>query len=320
MIVSFGLLSSTAIVGFALYRLISGNALAGALNLGIASLILTAVGIAIFSGRNRLAGILFVLVISSGAFASTLFIGSTGLQWSFLVLWINFVLSERRVALGANLGLLLLISLSGAGFDSGTELTTYLITGSLVTCFAYIFATRLRHQQQQLEVLATSDPLTQAGNRRSLRSNLLAAISEHRRSNRPYTLMLLDLDHFKKLNDRHGHEAGDQALREFAELLRANVRTGDSVYRFGGEEFVVLFPDTGVEAAERVTRALHEKASGKLSTPGGFVRFSAGVAVLRQDQSMDDWLAAADSALYDAKSQGRGQVRVSDGSTTDPQH
>lgn len=320
MIVAFGMLSSTVILGFAAFRFLTGNTLAGMLNLGIAALILVAIARAVVSERNRLAGIIFVTSISSGAFASTWLLGSTGLMWSYLALWINFVLTERRIALTANVGLLMVISLTGSGLDSGTELTTYLITSSLVTCFAYIFATRLSHQQEQLELLATRDPLTQTGNRRSLRADLLAAVNEHRRSKRPYTLMLLDLDHFKQLNDSHGHEAGDQALREFAGLLRANIRAGDSVYRFGGEEFVVLFPDTDGEVAERVTRALHESASGQLSTPAGLIRFSAGVAVLRQDQSMDDWLAAADSALYQAKSEGRGQVKLTDHSPHGYQH
>ncbi|MGY6555708.1 MAG: GGDEF domain-containing protein [Wenzhouxiangella sp.] len=317
MLVAFGLLTSFAIAGFAIYRFLSGNLWGGVFNLLVMLLILSVMAHAVRTDDTRQAGILFVTVITLGALGSSLMFGVTGLSWSYLVLWINFVLTERRVALAMNLLLLGLTGINPGLFDGLTALTTYLITGALITTFAYIFAKRSSYQQEQLEVLATQDPLTLTGNRRSMRQDLIAAVEDHRRSGRPYTLMLLDLDFFKHLNDRHGHDAGDQALRDFAALLRANVRAGDRVYRFGGEEFVVLFPDTGAEAAERLTRSVHEKASGTLPTPEGPICFSAGVAALEAEQTPDTWLTAADRALYQAKSDGRGRVKFSQPATVE---
>lgn len=311
MIVAFGVLAAGAIFGFAVFRYLTGHWIGALINLGIMLLVLSVMLYAVFSGRSQRAGALFALVTAIGVFGSSLGMGQTALFWSFLVFWINFVLADRRWALGVNIALLVALLANQSLFDSGTEFTTYLITAVLSTAFGYIFAYRLAYQQNQLELMASRDPLTGAGNRRSMRRELVRALEDHARTGRAYTLMLLDLDHFKELNDTHGHDAGDQALRDFADLLTAHIRSIDGLFRFGGEEFVVLFPDTGAEAAERLTRTLHEKTSGALNGPGGLLHFSAGVAVLDGDEDMDAWIRRADRALYRAKENGRGRLEIS---------
>lgn len=311
MIVVFGLVSGSVIAGFAVFRLLTGNLVAAGLNVLISGLVLGAVAYVITTGRNQAAGVAFVMVITLGAFFSTLLVGTTGLSWSFLAFWINFVLTDRRVALAANLMLLLLISFATSAFDSTLALATYLITSLMITVFGFIFAKRLSSQQTQLEQMASRDPLTDAGNRRSLQQGLRSAVADHRVSQRPYALMMLDLDHFKALNDRYGHEAGDKALREFAALVPTRIRRDDGFYRFGGEEFVILFRDLDADRVETVAQAVHAKTSGAVDSPGGKIAFSAGVASLRDGQDVDAWLAAADQALYRAKAEGRNRVRYS---------
>jgi len=311
MIVVFGLVSGSVIAGFAVFRLLTGHLVAAGLNALISGLVLGAVAYVITTGRNQPAGVAFVLVITLGAFFSTLLVGTTGLSWSFLAFWINFVLTDRRIALAANLMMLLLISFVTSAFDSTLALATYLITGLMITVFGFIFAARLNSQQTQLERMASRDPLTNAGNRRSLQQDLLAAVADFQSTQSPYVLMMLDLDHFKVLNDRYGHEAGDKALRDFGALIPSRIRRDDGFYRFGGEEFVILFRDLGAERVKTVTQAVHAKTSDVVDSPGGKISFSAGVAVLQAGQDMDAWLAAADQALYRAKAEGRNCVRYS---------
>lgn len=310
MILAFGILASVAIFGFAIFRYLTGYWIGALVNLAVMLLVLGVMLYAVLTGRSQRAGALFALVGAVGVFSSALAMGQTALMWGYVVFWINFVLTDRRWALVVNLALLLALVANQNLFDSGTSVVTYLITAGLSTAFGYIFAHRLADQQQKLELLASRDPLTEAGNRRCMRRELRKAIADYARSGRPYTLMLLDLDHFKALNDKHGHDAGDRALRDFADLLRSNIRIGDSLYRFGGEEFVLLFPDTGPAAAERVATTLHEKTSGILAGSTGPIHFSVGVAVLEKGESIDEWVRRADRALYQAKASGRDRVAI----------
>ena len=195
-------------------------------------------------------------------------------------------------------------------FRSALEGVTYIITALMVTTFAYIFAARLARYQNQLEMLALLDPLTFAGNRRMMRRDLNAAVSSKRRRGRDYTLILMDLDHFKGINDRFGHETGDRALREFADLVRDHIRAEDGFYRFGGEEFVLLLPDHGTDTAMDAAGSLHARISGRLDFEGTALRFSAGVAVLGTDEDWPEWLTRADRAMYRAKKAGRDRLEL----------
>ena len=308
MIIAFGVLVLSAVSLFTVYRLITGN-IAGAITNGVVmSLVGAVLLLALNTRRVRLAGVLFTLVTVVGVMLSSFTLGVTAVAWSYLVLWVNFLLSGLRFALAMNVVLIMALGFNDRLFDQLDEAATFIVTAGLITTFGFIFAWRLGRQQEQLESAALRDPLTQAGNRRLMRRDLASAIRHHAASGRSYTLMLIDLDHFKQLNDRYGHDAGDRVLRDFAAFLRRRIRGDDGLYRFGGEEFVLLFPDTDGEAAERVTRTLHESASGALSIPDGKLSFSAGVAVLRSGETPDGWIQRADAALYEAKSTGRDRV------------
>jgi diguanylate cyclase (GGDEF)-like protein len=134
-----------------------------------------------------------------------------------------------------------------------------------------------------------------------------------RRYGRPLSIVMLDLDHFKRLNDQHGHLVGDHALREAAQAIASGLRSTDSAYRFGGEEFVVLLRETGLEAAEVLADRLRE-AVRDVTVPGHpdvALSTSAGVAARRSSMShYGDLVAEADRALYEAKRLGRDRVAV----------
>lgn len=154
------------------------------------------------------------------------------------------------------------------------------------------------------------DALTQIPNRRALEETLAAEISRAQRFRHELAVLILDLDHFKETNDTHGHAAGDQLLREVAALLEASARQGDTVARWGGEEFVVVLPETSLEGAAQLAERLRA-AIGTISL-GGATRTSAscGVAALLAGDTADSLLAAADSALYLAKENGRDRTEL----------
>ena len=308
MIVLFGTLAAGVVSGFVVYRYLAGYYFGGTVNLAIVCSVLIVLVYAIRSGRTRSAGRFFAVVTVLACIASTAMFGRTGILWGYVVLWVNFLLTGRQFALVANLVLMSVLIIETSLFQSILEGVTYIVTALMVTTFGYIFAERLARYQAQLEMLALQDPLTFAGNRRMMRRDLSAAISTHRRSGKPYTLILLDLDNFKALNDDYGHETGDEALREFSDLVREQIRGEDGFYRFGGEEFVLLLPDHGAEHAREAAESLHDRISGKLRYQDHSVRFSAGVAVLRDDEDWPSWLTRADQAMYQAKRRGRDRI------------
>jgi diguanylate cyclase (GGDEF)-like protein len=317
MVVWFGLLAALIISGFAVYRFAFGYYLGGTINAVIVASVLFVTLYAIRGGNTRAAGRLFVVVIVLGCILSTAIFGRTGILWSYVALWVSFLLADRRFSLIANMLLISMVVVDTGLFASALEGVTFIITALMVTMFAYIFADRLTRYRDQLERLALQDPLTYAGNRRMMRSDFNAVMASRRRSGRDFTLVLLDLDHFKAINDRWGHEAGDQVLRDFADLVRGEIRADDRFYRFGGEEFVLLLPDTGPADAMDVARSLHERISGRLVHDGDPVRFSAGVAVLGDNEDWQQWLTRADRAMYRAKHAGRDRVEAAPAATGD---
>jgi diguanylate cyclase (GGDEF)-like protein len=174
----------------------------------------------------------------------------------------------------------------------------------------------------QLEALSLEDDLTGISNRRSFERALVDEWNRGRRHELPLALILLDLDHFKDLNDRRGHPAGDDCLRRVGRFLAETIkRTGEVVARYGGEEFAILLPGTDSTGAIRVAEALREGIE-KLGIPygngGKRVTGSCGVAALTPvaELAAESLVANADRALYAAKHSGRNCVRVADETTT----
>jgi two-component system cell cycle response regulator len=171
-----------------------------------------------------------------------------------------------------------------------------------------------RADNHRLEALAQTDPLTQLVNRRALTVRLVTEMERVRRYNAPLALLLLDLDHFKLVNDTYGHLAGDDVLFGVATLLQRAVRTVDTVARYGGEEFVIVLPETGKQGALAFAERVREKlASHRFSIAGRdeiHITGSIGVATYPAQglESVEDLFRAADAALYRAKGSGRNLV------------
>lgn len=161
---------------------------------------------------------------------------------------------------------------------------------------------------QQLQALATTDGLTGAWNRRQMEAIIQQAIDRCDRHGAPLTLIMADIDHFKKINDRLGHPAGDQALIEFCRRIQLHLRRSDGFGRWGGEEFMILLDHTDAPAARALAEKLRQLIAESPFPQVGTVTASFGVAQRREREAAADWIQRADHQLYIAKECGRNRV------------
>jgi diguanylate cyclase (GGDEF)-like protein len=167
---------------------------------------------------------------------------------------------------------------------------------------------------EELTAIARRDPLTGLGNRRALQEDLELLEARVTRYGHRYCMALLDIDHFKSYNDTYGHQAGDDVLQAVAAQLRVEARGGDALYRYGGEEFLCIFPEqslaNGTIAAQRMRAGLESLAIPHVGNDNGVLTLSAGLAVLdpSKKRSVAEVLKEADEALYRAKELGRNRI------------
>lgn len=174
---------------------------------------------------------------------------------------------------------------------------------------------RLRHNFHRSMELAVTDSLTGLYNRRYMSNHLDALLQRAKLDYKPVCVMIMDIDFFKRVNDTHGHDVGDEVIREFSERIGASVRGIDLACRYGGEEFVVVMPDTDLSVASTVSERLRRQISEKpFSASKGALELgltcSIGVTVSKEEENSDGLLKRADEALYKAKGDGRNRVVV----------
>jgi len=202
-------------------------------------------------------------------------------------------------------------TLASTAAAAGTNRTTVLALiaigvlaaiGAGLGIFAAVRSRRNRHYAQ----LAMCDALTGVGNRRRLDRDLAA---EAATGDTPVAVIMVDVDHFKRINDEHGHDAGDTALRDVAEALRREVRAGDVVYRYGGEEFCVLLAKTNATEAAQVAERIRFAVSQMSSAVDEPLTVSIGVA-LGKGEHVAQTMIRADEALFKSKGGGRNRVTL----------
>jgi diguanylate cyclase (GGDEF)-like protein len=202
---------------------------------------------------------------------------------------------------------------SGAALTAGPALLAFYAV-TIASSFAFILMHKERADRESY-ALATTDSLTGVYNRRTFAELAEPQLSRSRRSKLPVSLLMLDLDHFKRINDTYGHLAGDHVLKAFSALVRSCLRKEDLLARYGGEEFVVLLPDSPeVAAAALAERIRSEVASKPLDVNGRSIHVTVSVGVASESGEalppLESMLARADEALYAAKNQGRDRVVV----------
>jgi diguanylate cyclase (GGDEF)-like protein len=233
------------------------------------------------------------------------------LAWTYpVILFFYFILPQRTANI---VSAALVFSVSGvAWFVLEPALTarlfaTLFLTALLVNIFVGVIGDLYRQLQEQ----ATTDPLTHAFNRRHMDTVLGEAVERRARGEAAPSLVLIDIDHFKEVNDRFGHAAGDAVLCAVAATVRARSRKVDRLFRSGGEEFVLYLPATGLEGAATVAEEVRRAVAAESLPDGQALTVSAGVSELQPDETVEAWLRRADAALYEAKRTGRDRVVAS---------
>jgi len=223
----------------------------------------------------------------------------------------NYILNTKYIK---ELDIHLLVEAKLEDFTHDTKQNFYinLIISLLLTFFiAIIIIKIIKESNEKLEHLAKYDTLTNIPNRRTFRDTLLKYIALAKRNNEPLSLLFLDLDNFKSVNDSFGHKVGDEVLKEVAYILKTNTRDSDICARWGGEEFVLAFMNTNIEksfeVAEKIRTILEHSIKLKNLT-GKSVTISAGVTLYEKNESIDNFVSRADSAMYEAKNAGKNKI------------
>ncbi|GGK35857.1 hypothetical protein GCM10008955_32250 [Deinococcus malanensis] len=234
---------------------------------------------------------------------------------------LSFLMFGRREAIQVTVGLYLLgvmlpwaaLAWRGLPFSSQPELLRVQLTcGAILALLCGLAWYRERFQIERearllQEHLANSDPLTLLPNRRALYPAIEALLAEEP-ENEPASLLLVDIDHFKRINDTFGHNVGDETLQAFASLLRRTLRETDQVGRWGGEEFMIILPGVSGEVALEVARRLQQTAQVHPHGVAGTITVSIGVSEWAAGDTLQTWVARTDAALYRAKAAGRNRV------------
>ena len=239
-------------------------------------------------------------------------VGPHQVYWAYPVVMAVFYLVRPRIAI-----ILVLLTIAAlaprliGGLDTHAT-SAFFVTISVMSAFAFAFSLITNRQREELIRLATKDPLTGAGNRRALDEKLSEIVNGFKRSGTTASMLLLDLDHFKKVNDEHGHAVGDQILKRITDIIDLRIRVTDSLYRVGGEEFIVVLEGQVLERAAHLSEQLRTLVEANELIPDRAVTISLGVAELRSEETVNNWLSRADDALYRAKRAGRNSTEVAD--------
>ncbi|SDB23889.1 diguanylate cyclase (GGDEF) domain-containing protein [Pseudidiomarina indica] len=252
-----------------------------------------------------------VLLLSALVISLLQYHGTLAVYWVFPLLAISYFLFKGWVAIAVASVATLVVSIAGflvLPLEHAWRMMAALL---IILVLGSVFTTTIGRLQQLLHRLVVTDTLTGLQNRHQVNDVLSRLIHNFRRYQRPASLILLDIDHFKQVNDTHGHLYGDQMLKQLATRLQATLRVNDHVFRVGGEEFLVALPETAfaeaLTVAEKIRLAVAERPfEGKDATSQ--LTVSLGVAQLRGEQSWSEWISVADLALLEAKRKGRNQV------------
>ncbi|WP_407908291.1 GGDEF domain-containing protein [Lysobacter claricitrinus] len=309
-LVLFCLVGVIGIAPFVVYRAAQGEWQAAIVDALIVASLGGALAYAWRGGSAARAGAFVVMSTTIACAVVSHVIGLAGAFWSCPVLIANFLLVKRHYGLVASIALIAAIVIDGGAFATMLDRLMYVSSASVGCVLAYVFARRTDLQRAQLVQLASRDPLTGVANRRAMDRELHIAAETFRRHRTPVGLLVMDLDHFKRVNDEFGHEAGDDVLVSFARVVQSRCRAGDRLFRYGGEEFVLLLPGTDLDTLQLLANELRAAVAQRVRVGDRPITVSVGGAVLREGEDNAQWLARADAAMYAAKRGGRDRVVV----------
>ncbi|PRB74787.1 GGDEF domain-containing protein [Pseudomonas sp. MYb185] len=297
---------------YAIFRLLRGDVLVAVIDFILLLITLFAVLISWCYSKTRQAGLLLASSYSCAAVLVAILLGTNGLFWFYCLILFNFFVVPPMHSVLATLTAL--AALCGYGmlhagevFTTNQQMSSFAVTVLVCSFFAFIFAWRTGQQRRRLAGLAAVDPLTGIGNRRILDREIDIALADFKRHGTGCGLLIMDLDHFKQVNDQFGHAEGGRVLIEFTRIALANSRRSDRLFRLGGEEFVLLLPNVDQSGLETAANNIGTAIEAQLRSSSGPVTVSIGGALLEEGDDNLGWLHKADVCLYRAKNEGRNR-------------
>ena len=311
-ILSISGLISVCLLPFSVIRILQGDAPVAILNT-TAVVITTSIFFHVYiTNKTQVArwglSLLSVLVMTTTIYLK----GTQQLLWVYPALTtIFFLLTPHLAAIICSVFLAVVLTMVWSEISAMYALSFSISTGATLL-FCYAFSFRMRRQQDFLEQMATTDPLTHVGNRRALEEKILQTIERLKRfPQQTGSIIVMDIDFFKRINDQYGHSCGDKVLIKFAKTVNDRIRVTDKLYRYGGEEFVVVLENTHVDEARELAEELRlEIAQNQWPAPGLKVTLSAGAAQYNGTETAYEWIDRADAAMYNAKEDGRNCCKV----------
>lgn len=309
------LLAAVLLTPFTVAHLLQQKWLLAAV-IGAAQAVLMLDGLAARRGRRPPVPMLALAIALACSVVASLWLqGIHGGLWAYPALFICYFILPRGAALCVSGALLVAVSLLASltlGIPTGARMAATL---GLTLVMINVVLNVIGDLQQVLQDQASTDALTGAFNRRQLDSEF-ARMHDGAAQSPNHAMLAIDIDHFKKVNDTHGHGVGDQVLRGVAAEILLRKRKDDMLFRVGGEEFVMLLPNCGAEDALRIADELHRRIESADLCVGRPVTVSIGVATRLAGESLANWSARADAALYRAKREGRNRVVSAGGDGT----
>ena len=296
------------VIPFAIIRFAAGEWMIGIID------VIIVLGVALIglfgwlTRKVRIASIVLTLFFMTALVVIVYMLGTSLIYWAYPTMVAAFFLVKPREAVAINLLVMVLLVPAVVPEMARLEFVILLATMILNNVFAYVFASRMNEHRQHLSFLAEQDPLTKIGNRRALTASLEDVIARQYANPVTASLVVLDLDHFKEVNDTYGHAIGDKILVRVTEIVNSMTRVTDDLYRYGGEEFVVIAMGAPREAANKLAEQIRHAVEESDLLPERPVTISLGVAELKEGEDYDNWLHRADAALYEAKGAGRNRV------------
>lgn len=298
----------TGILPFAVLRLINGDMLLAVID-SILVVGVALIGVFVWNTQKvRLPGFILTMFYMFGMVAAVHVSKGLLIYWAFpTMLAAYFLVKPREAAIMNSIAMLLLLPTVMTTMRS-IEISSILVTLLLTNAFSFIFARKMQLQHEKLEKLATRDSLTGAGNRRLFDERVFDCINQYKRTQVPAALILIDIDHFKKVNDEHGHGKGDEVLIGLVALLRDRLRAIDSIYRIGGEEFAIIIHPADTDRVIDLAESLRQLVESSKLLTGQHLTISLGLAICDDSDTDKSWFERADKALYKAKNNGRNQA------------
>lgn len=299
-----------AITPFAIIRFMHGEWLVGLVD-ALMIIGMGVIGVYVYITHNtKFTSVLLTVFGLSGMTIIIYLIGPSASFWAYpTMVGVYFILAPR---LAIQLTLLAAVMLAPALINKMDVVPFIALSITLVinNLFAYMFAIRMQRQQDQMALLVRKDPLTGAGNRRALDEKLDEIVAVNKRSHQFASLVVFDVDNFKRVNDQYGHPVGDQVLIKLTELINSRIRETDCLYRFGGEEFVVVLMGAGKKSATTIAEQFRLLIESNTIIEGEVITISLGVAELIEGETVKSWFERSDKAMYRAKETGRNRVNV----------